>query len=91
MLLWTLGDLQERYVPVSELFACGNEENQRRVKAMIVVVLKCQMCGKQFEAELLDRDDPNERHRHGMPIRCPRCNSSEIERIRVLRRLRRTG
>jgi DNA-directed RNA polymerase subunit RPC12/RpoP len=61
------------------------------VEAMIVAVLKCQMCGAKFEAEMLDRDDSNERHRHGSPIRCPRCNSTEIEVLRTVRRLRSAG
>jgi DNA-directed RNA polymerase subunit RPC12/RpoP len=58
---------------------------------MVVAVLKCQMCGKQFEAEMLDRDDPNERHRQGTPIRCPSCKSTEIEVLRIVRRLRSAG
>jgi len=58
---------------------------------MVVAVLKCQMCGHQFQAEMLDRDDPNERHRPGTPIRCPKCNSAEIELLRVVRRLRSAG
>ena len=58
---------------------------------MVVAVLKCQMCGTKFEAEMLDRDDPNERHRQGSPIRCPRCKSTEIEAIRLVRRLRSAG
>jgi DNA-directed RNA polymerase subunit RPC12/RpoP len=55
---------------------------------MVVALLKCQMCGKQFEAEMLDRDDPNERQRGGTPIRCPNCGSAEIELLRALRRVR---
>ena len=34
---------------------------------MVVAVLKCQMCGKQFEAEMLDRDDPNSTTGKGLP------------------------
>jgi len=58
---------------------------------MVVAVLKRQMCGNEFEAEMLDRDDPNERYRHGTRIRCPRCSSTEIEVRRVVRRLRSAG
>lgn len=58
---------------------------------MVIAVLKCQMCGHQFQAEMLDRDDPNERHRPGTSIRCPKCSSAEIELLRVVRRLRSAG
>jgi len=58
---------------------------------MVVALLKCQMCGRQFETEMLDRDDPNERHRNGAPIRCPNCSSTRIEVLRTLRRLRSAG
>ena len=32
---------------------------------MILVEVTCQMCGKRFEAEILDDDDPRERNRGG--------------------------
>lgn len=54
---------------------------------MVVAKLKCQMCGTYFEAEILDKEDPNERHRGGSPVRCPKCNRSEIELLCVLRRM----
>lgn len=53
---------------------------------MIVVELKCQMCGQHFEAKLLDRDDPGERDVVGSPVRCPRCESQRVETIRRVRR-----
>ncbi len=53
---------------------------------MLVKVFKCQMCGHQFEREVLDRDDPEERHRQGTPLRCPECGRAEIEVVRTLRR-----
>lgn len=53
---------------------------------MVVAQLKCQICGARFEAEILDKDDPNERHRGGSPVRCPKCGRSEIELVCVLRR-----
>jgi DNA-directed RNA polymerase subunit RPC12/RpoP len=56
---------------------------------MIIGEMKCQMCGRRFEVELLDREDPKERHLPGGPVRCPNCNSSMVERIRVIRRVTR--
>lgn len=53
---------------------------------MIVVRMKCQMCGERFEAELLDRDDPRERYTPGSPVRCPRCQSTRVETIQRVRR-----
>lgn len=53
---------------------------------MVTVRLKCQMCGERFETELLDRDDPRERHVVGSPVRCPRCNSTHVEAIESVRR-----
>jgi DNA-directed RNA polymerase subunit RPC12/RpoP len=58
---------------------------------MIVAKLKCQICGNRFDAEVLDRDDPDEKHRSGSPIRCPRCKSLEIELLCKLRETRRIG
>jgi predicted Zn-ribbon and HTH transcriptional regulator len=55
---------------------------------MVVAELKCRMCGTHFKAEILDRDDPNERDRRGNPIRCPKCKSTEIEVLRIVRQLR---
>ncbi len=63
---------------------------QFKGKAMVVKELKCQMCGTQFEAQVLDDDDPRER-RPGVPVRCPRCNNTRIEVIRTLRRVRAAG
>ena len=53
---------------------------------MVVKEMKCSMCGHRFQAELLDREDPNERHVFGAPLRCPKCNSTMVEAIRVIRR-----
>jgi DNA-directed RNA polymerase subunit RPC12/RpoP len=54
---------------------------------MVVASFKCQMCGEHFQKEMFDKDDPNERDRHGSPIQCPKCNSREIEVLRILRRI----
>jgi DNA-directed RNA polymerase subunit RPC12/RpoP len=56
---------------------------------MVLAELKCQMCGKHFETEMLDEDDQNERHRMRMasPVRCPQCRSSQVELLRILRRV----
>jgi DNA-directed RNA polymerase subunit RPC12/RpoP len=54
---------------------------------MIISEMKCSMCGRRFEAEMLDREDPKERHVPGVPLRCPNCNSTVVEKIRVIRRL----
>lgn len=56
---------------------------------MIVGEMKCQMCGRRFEVELLDREDPRERHVQGAPARCPNCNSTQVEKVRVIRRVTR--
>jgi DNA-directed RNA polymerase subunit RPC12/RpoP len=58
---------------------------------MVVKVVKCQMCGNRFEAECLDRDDPNERHRYGDAVTCPKCGSPRLEIVQVLRRVRSAG
>lgn len=56
---------------------------------MVRAELKCQMCGKHFEAQMLDEDDPNDRHRIRMaaPVRCPQCHSSQVELLRILGRV----
>jgi len=56
---------------------------------MVVSEMKCGMCGRRFEAELLDRDNPKERNVRGVPMRCPQCSSTMLEMIRVLRRVAR--
>ena len=53
---------------------------------MVVKELKCQRCGRRFEAEVLDREDPREEHVHGSPVRCPNCQSTFVDVVRVLRR-----
>ncbi len=49
---------------------------------MLLALFKCQMCGKQFEIPVLDQNDPNERYRRGDSVRCPECNSREVEVLR---------
>jgi hypothetical protein len=56
---------------------------------MIVCEMKCQMCGRRFEVEMLDREDPRERDVRGLPVRCPNCNSTSVERVCVVRRVTR--
>jgi hypothetical protein len=56
---------------------------------MVVSEMKCGMCGHRFEAKMLDRDDPKEKHEYGVPLRCPKCNSTTVEVLRVLRRVTR--
>lgn len=56
---------------------------------MIVQEFKCTMCGRRFEVEVLDRDDPKERHEPGYPVRCPNCRSDMIEKLRDIRRVTR--
>lgn len=54
---------------------------------MIVSEMKCSMCGRRFEAEMLDREDPRERQVPGVPLRCPNCKSTMMEKVRVTRRV----
>jgi DNA-directed RNA polymerase subunit RPC12/RpoP len=56
---------------------------------MIVSEMKCSKCGRRFEVEMLDREDPRERHMTGVPVRCPICNSTMAEKVRVIRRVTR--
>ena len=60
---------------------------------MVVKVFKCQMCGTRFEATVFDQDDPHERQRPGARVHCPnpRCNSTRIEEVQSLRRMRSAG
>ena len=57
---------------------------------MIVAEVKCGICGRRFEAQMLDREDPKERQVGGVPLRCPGCNSTIVEKVRVIRRGMRT-
>lgn len=50
---------------------------------MLVVEMKCQMCGTRFEATILDPENPAEARERGRPVRCPTCNSMQIDRMRV--------
>lgn len=56
---------------------------------MVVMELKCTRCDHRFEAEAIDREDPNERYVEGARIRCPKCDWSMVEPIRTIRRLPR--
>ena len=53
---------------------------------MVVSEMKRGMCGHRFEIELLDREDPKEKHFQGHPVRCPQCGSMTVETVCVLRR-----
>jgi predicted Zn-ribbon and HTH transcriptional regulator len=53
---------------------------------MVICQLKCQICGTEFEREIFDDDNPRERERPGTPVRCPKCKSAEVEKVRLLRR-----
>lgn len=53
---------------------------------MVVAELKCQMCGHHFERKIIDEDEPRETRLPASPVRCPKCNSTFIEKIRWLRR-----
>ncbi len=56
---------------------------------MIIGEMKCGMCGRRFEVDMLDREDLRERDVPGVPIRCPNCRSTMVEKVRVIRRLTR--
>ncbi len=54
---------------------------------MIIIELKCGRCGHCFQAEAIDREDPEERHDQGFPICCPKCRSAMVERQRIISRV----
>lgn len=54
---------------------------------MVVSEMKCGMCGRRFEIEVLDRQDPKEKYVPGYPVRCPNCNSNMVEKVRDVRRV----
>jgi len=56
---------------------------------MILVEMKCGMCGHRFEVKLIDRDDPREENLRGSPIRCEKCRHSNVEVTKRLQRLPR--
>ena len=56
---------------------------------MVVIEFRCSMCGHRFEAEVLDREDPKEKNKLGMPLRCPKCNGVTLNELRTLRRVDR--
>lgn len=56
---------------------------------MVLTQFKCQMCNHRFQAEVLDREDPRERHEPGAPLRCPNCRSTMVEILRVIQKLLR--
>jgi len=56
---------------------------------MVVVEMKCNMCGCNFEAEVLDRQDPDEKKSTGHPLRCPKCSGTMLQTIREVRRVMR--
>jgi C4-type Zn-finger protein len=53
---------------------------------MLVKTFKCQMCGSQFEIEVLDRENPRERHVTGYPVVCEKCGSQRLEQVAVRRK-----
>jgi DNA-directed RNA polymerase subunit RPC12/RpoP len=58
---------------------------------MIVVEFRCTRCGREFEVQCIDREDPREEHDIGGQVRCDneRCRSTYVKRVRVLRRIPR--
>lgn len=52
---------------------------------MIVSEMRCGMCGGSIEVKLLDRKDPKCAPLSRVMIRCPNCNSSMMEDVRVIR------
>jgi DNA-directed RNA polymerase subunit RPC12/RpoP len=56
---------------------------------MVVSEMKCSTCGGRFEAEIIDREDSRERYIQGVPLRCPNCKSTMVEKVRVIRRATR--
>lgn len=59
---------------------------------MLLQLFKCQQCDHRFEAKVLDNSEPEERHRPGSPLRCPKCGFSLLDLLRTIaHRVRRAS
>ena len=52
---------------------------------MVLKELKCQRCGHRFECEVLEEDEGKESP-YSSPVTCPKCRSTMIQAVRILRR-----
>ena len=55
---------------------------------VVLALLRCTLCGHEFELEVIDDDDPKEKHVNRNPVRCqnPKCRSAEISIVRKISR-----
>jgi len=56
---------------------------------MLLKELKCTLCGRRFECEVLEKEEKQERVLPWSPVRCPDCGSTYVTEVRVLRHLPR--
>jgi DNA-directed RNA polymerase subunit RPC12/RpoP len=54
---------------------------------MVLQEFKCMICGRKFEAKVLDDQDPKERACAGSSLRCPGCSSTVLNVICTVRRM----
>lgn len=41
----------------------------------------CRKCGYKFEAEVLEEGEAKEKKIRPVPVQCPRCHGTDIERV----------
>jgi len=41
-------------------------------------VFRCEKCLKEFEVELVEKDEARERNMRIVPVRCPKCGSTQV-------------
>jgi predicted Zn-ribbon and HTH transcriptional regulator len=41
----------------------------------------CKNCGHKFTAEVFEKEEAEKKGLMAAPLRCPRCNSTSVERI----------
>lgn len=49
----------------------------------------CTRCGRKFENEVFEEGEAEKRHLPWAPVRCPECESTFIEPVRIVRHIPR--
>ena len=47
---------------------------------MVEVKFICRKCGQKFEAKIFEKGEAKEKGLPSGPVRCPRCQSTSVER-----------